>query len=689
MVLHAELHGFRKRWAAPSNREDIPDVHGSPEPVMESEPCGASEGAGSELGQQLNSSENIISNTSSSSGILDVHPTPQLHTQQTGVVTALSILRSAKRVKLPWETGPLAPVFNTHTFSRQFEIRPQMVGLADVLNPQPKVRAAIPVRNVFQQSQLAVRKRIVLTSYNVKDDELRSRALNRFKVLVCLDLKATGIGRSMLNCLGNLDSSTDVLQVLEDSLANKATGTLLKRASSLWRWANWLASLDKGTCFDQNEATLYQYMNHLRDSGSAPTAASHFVEALRFAEQVFKLERMKVHSVLTSRVTGAAHTMFLQKRKLKQAPPFTVEAVSALEAICNHDNRPHVRAICGSILFCIFACVRWFDAMRIESVHMDRYITMVLLEASTSKHKTSMTKETKTMLLPYTCLGRFTGNVDWADSFMTARSDSGLQAQALFLPSWNEVAQTWSSCPMSSGEVTCWIRELLAMAEVDNYDSFSSHSAKCTLLTWAGMTTIFSREERTLLGHHVEPQTRSATIYNRDSQMLLQYKVSKLISMIRDGKLKPDASRAERLSMMLGEDDNVNKETSEKGEDLELGTSDEESEDADLEDESSPLGELDNYFGQEREPVPEHSDDFLWYMHCFTGVVHAADMSSREDRLLCGRALTVNLVSINVGSAEAKTGLMCMQCSSVMNREAPPDEDSEWERIADSPDDEM
>ena len=272
MVLHAELHGFRKRWAAHSNRDDIPDGHGSPEPVMESEPCGASEGARSEVGQQLNSSENIVSNAT---GILDVHHTPQLHTQQTGVVTALSILRSAKRVKLPWETGPLAPVFNNHTFSRRFEIRPQMVGLADVLNPQPKVRAAIPVHNVFQQSQLAVRKRIVLTSYNVKDDELRSRALNRFKVLVCLDLKATGIGRSMLNCLGNLDSSTNVLQVLEDALANKATGTLLKRASSLWRWANWLASLDKGTCFDQNEATLYQYMNHLRDSGSAPTAASH------------------------------------------------------------------------------------------------------------------------------------------------------------------------------------------------------------------------------------------------------------------------------------------------------------------------------------------------------------------------------------------------------------------------------
>ena len=27
-----------------------------------------------------------------------------------------------------------------------------------------------------------------------------------------------------------------------------------------------------------------------------------------------------------------------------------------------------------------------------------------------------------------------------------------------------------------------------------------------------------------------------------------------------------------------------------------------------------------------------------WYMHCFTGVVHAADLASPEDRLLCGRA---------------------------------------------------
>ena len=551
-----------------------------------------------------------------------------------------------------------------------------------MLSPQPKVRAAIPASISLQPSHAAVRKRIIFTTYNVRDDELRSRALNRFKVLVCLDLSATGIGRSMLNCIGSLDSHTDVLQVLEDSLASKATGTLLKRASSLWRWANWLASSGKGTCFDQTESTVYQYMNHLRDTGSAPTSASHFVEAVRFAEQVFKLVKMDVRTILTSRVTGAAHNMFLQKRKLKQAPAFTVEAVSVFEDICNHDERPHVRAICGSILFCIFACVRWFDAMRIESITLDKYITMSLLEAATSKHKTSMTKETKTMLLPFTSLGQFLGSVNWGDSFMNARSDSGLHGQDLFLPSWNEIGQSWSAYPMSSGEATCWIRELLSTAGVEDYDRFSSHSAKCTLLTWAGMTTLFTREERTLLGHHVEPQTKSATIYNRDSQILLQYKVLKLINLIRTKKLKPDVGRAERLAMMVDNESSGDLvETAEACQDPEIEASDEESEDVDLDEDGGLTGELDNHFKEERGQVPEHGDQFLWYIHRFTGVVHAADIVSLEDRLLCGRSITVNLVSIDVNGTEAKTGLMCMQCNSVMKRHAVVDEHSEWEHV--------
>ena len=239
---------------------------------------------------------------------------------------------------------------------------------------------------------------------------------------------------------------------------------------------------------------------------------------------------MNPSAVLTSRVKGAAHSMFLQKRKPKQAPAFSVEAVRAFETMVLQDPRDHLKVICGSILFCISACIRWTDAMRIESVQLDRFSTILIVEASTSRHKTSMSKEHKTRLLPYTATGRFLSKVFWADPWFDARAASGLDKGSLFLPSWHEISGAWSKQPMSSGEAMCWIREILHMSGVQECFAGSSHSCKCTLLTWAGICNVFTREERTLLGHHVEPQTKASTTYSRDAQILLQYKVMRVLT---------------------------------------------------------------------------------------------------------------------------------------------------------------
>ena len=97
MVIHAELHGFRKRWAASSNREIPGDIS-----------CPA-EAAGSELGR-ASEEPRLEEDTDHFDLDLQSDDPPvdsgsshisQMSTQQTGVVTALSILRSAKRVKLP------------------------------------------------------------------------------------------------------------------------------------------------------------------------------------------------------------------------------------------------------------------------------------------------------------------------------------------------------------------------------------------------------------------------------------------------------------------------------------------------------------------------------------------------------------------------------------------------------------
>ena len=224
---------------------------------------------------------------------------------------------------MPWEKGPLAPVFNREPVMKRFAVKPCAIGLADVLSPEPKKIVqppAIPVGTIAAPQDL-VKRRIALTSYNIQEDELRSRALNKFKVLVSLDPHATKIGRSMLDALGRLEDNDTMMHILSDSLATKATGTLTKRASALWRWANWLAESRMGTCFRQTEANVYKYMNFLREQGYAPTAASHFLEALGFAHQVFTLCHMNPSAVLTSRVKGAAHSMFCRRESSSKLQP--------------------------------------------------------------------------------------------------------------------------------------------------------------------------------------------------------------------------------------------------------------------------------------------------------------------------------------------------------------------------------
>ena len=669
MVDSTAKRGFRQRWASadrapqPGEAEfDSLDLFG-PQESEHGEP-GDSQSIVPSPSEPLQSTLGDAGHLESE----DVSAAISSHVSQIGVATAFSILRS-REIKMPWERGPLAPLF-TKRFSDDVaaaSVKPCRVGLKDIISPTPRPHidsAGLPV-STFS----AISRRIAKCRIHVEEDELRTKALNQFKVLICMDLDATQLGQSLSTVLGTVDPSVEPLRVLQDAMSNKATGTLLKRASSMWKFACWLEFFELGTCFNQTEQVLYSYMNYMRDTGAAPTSAAHFVEALRFCNQVFKFQKMDIESLLSARVTGASHSMFLKKRKLTQAPALPVAAVNIFEKICLHSPDPHKRVIAGALLFCIFACVRWFDAMRIESLQSDKYHTMLILEAATSKHKTSMSKEAKTRLLPYTALGKFLEEYHWGDAFMQARTTCGLDEQQLFLPSWNEVGASWSSHVMSSGECTCWMREFLEEEFGEKALSFSSHGCKATLLTWAAMTTLFSCEERTLLGHHIEPQTKSSTTYNRDSQILLQLKVSQLISQIKSGKLQPDASRAQRLSMLLGDEDlDSSHNAQEPGVETINWTQSDDSDDH-YADDDAPLHSVRHTEKGERDPVPEGASSNRWFVHAYTGMVHG--MAPGHDSLACGRKVTVNLQETSLDKIDVDAATMCIQCNMAIKRGAP------------------
>ena len=287
--------GFRKRWPANTNQgAQLDDEVGSPSTA----PAGSDIFGGSvDFGDvHCETSFASVQNGSSSSASSSFQHVQQSYVQQTGFFNCTCILAIFKASEA---------AVGDRTALKRFDLKPSNFGLSDVLSPQPKVQAVIHKPIDLQAPGHIVRKRIAMTSYNIQDNELRSRALNRFRVLVSLDLNDTQIGKSMLYCLGALGTNTDVMRVLSDALANKATGTLMKRSSSLWRWATWVAESGNGTCFRQAEDAVYRYLNHLRSTGAAPTVASHFLEALRFSDQSFKLSRMNLDSILSARIKGA------------------------------------------------------------------------------------------------------------------------------------------------------------------------------------------------------------------------------------------------------------------------------------------------------------------------------------------------------------------------------------------------
>ena len=376
-------------------------------------------------------------------------------------------------------------------------------------------------------------KRIAAAKCVVPEDEMLARCLNQIKNLLLLDLQGTEVGLTLCNLAGGLDESADVLQVLKDCFAKKATATILKRTSALWTLAGWMLDNEQTPVWDINESQLYSYMCYLRNHQAAPTKASHLVEALNFFDSKLRFRKTVCRTILSPRVQGAAHAMYLEKRKLKQAPQLTVAAVKALEIICTSNTNLLRSAISGALLFCIFAAARWSDFARLENLWADRSGDLVLVEAETSRHKTSKSKEAKTRLLPFTALGRFSLNESWGECFVSAlnqiKDDTGLS----FLPSWNDRSGTWSVSPMTTAEASLFLKEMLEpILGPEAVAQFSSHSCKPTILTWCGMTDILIREERTMLGHHIEPTTKSATTYNRDSQLLLQAKVSKVLDRI-------------------------------------------------------------------------------------------------------------------------------------------------------------
>ena len=216
---------------------------------------------------------------------------------------------------------------------------------------------------------------------------------------------------------------------------------------------------------------------------------------------------------------------------------------------------------------------------------------------------------------------------------------------------------------MTTAEASLFLKEFLELTlGPEETFKYSSHSCKPTMLTWCGMTDVLTREERTMLGHHVEPSTKSATTYNRDSQLLLQAKVSKVISMVVSGELNPDASRASRLNQILHNDEQVEQELH--------------SDDSDVDDTELVSNHSQIHWGevapQDQPVLPRQAfpmgevDEYTFVSHKLTGTSIHVIRDEQTGKLACGRRKTINMETLEFANIDAATAPFCIQCNAVM-----------------------
>lgn len=273
--------------------------------------------------------------------------------------------------KLPWEQSPFNVIFRTGdkwhgtalaNLADMFQ--PPSFGITDVLHSELTDdsclvgRATAPSPPVVQLNFNQVRR-------EQPDEDIRRVALGKLRDIILQDPLASQLGASIKTMLDSGCHPSIAEQSISDCFRMKASSTLQKRASSLWRLAKLLRGAGVLNPLRLTEQQLYTALCDLRESGAGATSAQHMLEALFFLDSTAELVLVELKLVAASgRCRGVARDMFLLKNPLEQKHPLTLANVQFLETLC-HQLPNSMKCILGQLLFCIHSCCKWKDAQRL------------------------------------------------------------------------------------------------------------------------------------------------------------------------------------------------------------------------------------------------------------------------------------------------------------------------------------
>ena len=488
------------------------------------------------------------------------------------------------------------------------------------------------------------------------DGDVRMMAISKIRSILLTDCNGTELGKTLVPSKDCIDPQSEVNRSINDAFSTKASTTLYKRACALSRFANWDIS---SRPLEITEEKVYSYLRDLQEKSAGATAGSAFVESLRFLDGIAKFTKVDLNKVLSARGCGLAHSMYLQKQPLAQRDAMPTWIIFELEDRMAKSDDLIEKCILGQLLWCYHSAGRWSDGQRLKTIDPFESGGESILVCHSLGSKTSLSKESKTRLLPFVCLGTGLSKNNWGKLWTQARSDAipPDEDRDYFLPSYSCATASWANTPMSSSEATEYLSEYIRQVDNDFLLDFKlgTHSLKSGFLTMIARSVLikFSPSERRLAGHHLDPADRSMVTYSREAYVELMAKVLSIYRTIRDGRFNPDLNPGERVIAAA---------------DALTGCEDQDPQPQECEDPSESEDELDNLL-EEAEPteevlnircmVPEW-EDRVCVVHKKRGIVHCL---RDHDATECGRLLTPNYMSLEyVNQADADDLECCVLC---------------------------
>ena len=560
------------------------------------------------------------------------------------------IIKASRRpIVMPWETGLLPSVFggSAEIFrlpEPSFEVP---LGMFDSVSPRAKVPKVAGAASEY------AKKRLRLANMIRTSDSLRWEALRKFKVLVMADPEISDLGVSLAANAAMLSDDKKVYESFTDVFSAKSTATLCKRSASLWAYAKWVMSAKGEGPLHATESAFYDYMLHLKSGAGAPSTGDSFCQAWNFLHHLMGMRTPPPSVLLSPRVKGAAKAMLSKKRRLVQASPLTVKMVKGLENVVLQAPYQHWVVIAGHLLFCLGSSCRFSDSLSLADLSCSTAGGITLLEAESAKFKTQ--GERRDVFLPLCCLGQFFASTPWADRWIQAREAAGLGLSPS-LPAWSEATSEWLPRPMTTSEAALFLNEFLTSCGMarSEVDKISTHSLKCTVLSWAAKDGTMPLADRRLLGHHLDPSCTSPVTYGRDEMARLMRDVHHLVVRIRRGLFKPDKARVWRLAKLIEQSSGAALAEAEVDGDPFVQESEAEADDC------QPV---DAEGGATLPLMPRIAADLLpqgveCRVHLFSRVVHVLDGQKFE----CGRMSTRNYEKLD-RSIPLCDLMVCQQCA--------------------------